>query len=382
MTLLAIVQVRSKEKPVAIRTLNAKTDLTYEEVYEGHANGKSRLPKILKDVQAAGASAVKTLADTTGIDILRRRTGGGNSTDVSGIGVSVVDPVASLISATNYDALLLAYTPLGSQPSQNFIDVDVHGVVKNPFDLIDFVSGIDNADTSLSSGNKLATRAAKLIDTGSNQVIRNFTEVTSEDRIDVRARFGDRVGGGGATGEVHGVDLGIPELVDVASEAIAVGITGTSFNMAGDVGMAADIDNQGATVVTYPSAVQTDAQVIATTNAALILDPGQRTSAFKLGAQIALRSQDLGGEVDITEGNTVLGLGIQTVVGATVGSAGLTGENSVIDLGADALNRLTNIRYGTYQFGTLRIFNSINDAAPVAYVLHPDLLADLITAGN
>jgi len=378
MTLLAIVQVRSKEKPVAIRTLNAKTDLTYEEVYEGHANGKSRLPKILKEIQDAGASANKTLADTTGINVLRRRTGGGNAENAANVGVSVTDPVAVLISAFRYEELLLGYQPLGAQPSENFIDADVRGVTKNPFDLLDQVSGIDNAEQEDGSGNKLSTRAAKIKDDGSNLVTRDFTEVQSADRIDVRARFGDRVGGGGATGEVHGVDLGIQELMVVDSEAIAIGVTGSSFDMSADTGMAADIDNQGATVATYPSAIQTDAQVIATTNAALILDAGKRDSAFKFGAQIALRSQDLGGEVDVTEANTVLGLGVQTVVGATVGSAGLTGENTVIDLGAASLDRLTNVVYQTYQFGTLRMFNSINDASPVAYIVHPDLLSDFV----
>jgi hypothetical protein len=239
MTLLAIVQVRSKEKPVAIVTLNAKTDLTYEEVYEGHANGKSRLPKILKDIQAADVSPAQTLADTTGIEILRRRTGGGNSTNVANVGVSVADPVAMLISATNYDALLAGYDVAGGQPSQNFIDVDVHGVVKNPFDLIDFVSGIDNAGTTLSSGNQLATRAAKLEDTGSLQVTRNFTEFippSTAAGYDMRAKYGDRIGGGGATGEVHGVDQGIPGLITTDGQAILIGATAvTGYGLAGAV---------------------------------------------------------------------------------------------------------------------------------------------------
>ncbi len=32
-------------------TLNAREDLTYEEIYEGYANGKSRLPKIIKQIE-------------------------------------------------------------------------------------------------------------------------------------------------------------------------------------------------------------------------------------------------------------------------------------------------------------------------------------------
>ncbi len=359
-------------------TINAKTDLTYEEIYEGHSNGKSRLPKILKDIEA-GTGPMSVLAESSaGISILRRRTGGGNATNVSGIGVTVADPVAALISAANYDTLLAAYDPLGEHPSQNFIDADVHGVVKNPFDLIDFVSGIDNSDQLKGSGDALATRAAKLKARGSNVVIRNFTEkiAASDQSYDVRAKFGDRVGGGGATGEVHGVDQGIAGLLITDSQAIVVGATGETFDMSNDTTMTVDIDNAGADAVVYSSAVLTKGAVIAETNSQL-----RAGRAVSIGEQIALVSDGLGaaGEVDVTSSNTELDFGVATAVGATVGasSVSITGE-TVIELSDSAVDTRTNIRYGTFQFGVLRVFTSINDASPVAYILHPDLLSDLV----
>ena len=360
-----------------IRTINAKTDLTYEEIYEGHANGKSRLPKILKDI-AAGTGPFSVLAESsTGISILRRRTGGGNSTDVSGIGVTVADPVAALISAANYDTLLAAYTPLGHQPSQNFIDADVRGVVKNPFDLIDFVSGIDNSDQLQGSGDALATRAAKLKAQGSNVVIRNFTEkiAASDQSYDVRAKFGDRVGGGGATGEIHGVDQGIADLLITDSQAIFIGATGETYDMSGDTGLSVDMDNSGIDSVVYSSAILTKAEVIAETNSQL-----SAGEAISVGEQIALRSSGLGaaGEIDVSEANTVLDFTAVTTVGATVGASSLSTGDTVIELDAAAVDAQTNIRYGTFQFGVLRVFTSINDASPVAYILHPDLLSDLV----
>ena len=356
-------------------TINAKTDLTYEEIYEGHSNGKSRLPKILKDIEA-GTGPFATLANSnTGISILRRRTGGGNATNVSGIGVTVADPVAALISAANYVALKAAYT--GEPPSENFIDADVHGVVKNPFDLIDFVSGVDNSDQLKGSGDALATRAAKLKARGSNVVIRNFTEkiAASDQSYDVRAKFGDRVGGGGATGEIHGVDQGIADLLITDSQAIAVGATGETFDMSNDTTLSVDMDNGGVDAVVYSSATLTKAEVIAETNSQL-----SSGEAVSIGAQIALVSDGLGaaGEVDVTEANTELDFTQATAVGATVGASSLATGDTVIALDASAVDTRTNIRYGTFQFGVLRVFTSINDASPVAYILHPDLLSDLV----
>jgi hypothetical protein len=367
---------------MATRTLNAKTDLTYEEIYEGHANGKSRLPKILKDANTNRqiSNAVATLAGTTGVPVIRRRTGGGNASNVSGLGISVTTPVAMLITATRYDALKAGYSPAGGAPSENMIDADVRGVTKNPFDLIDFVSGINNSEQSAGSGDADSTRAAKLKAQGSNSVVRDFTRMirAADQDLDVRALFGDRIGGGGATGEVHGVDVGIQDLIATDSQAIAIGNTGTGFTI-GDTGMQVDLDNQGVEVVTFAAGAQTSVELAAVANPQLTHDPNKPVPMFTYETgQIAIRSQTLGGEVDITEASTELGLGIQTVNGATVGSAGLTGEETVIELDASAVDRLTNIRYGTYQFGTLRVYQSINDASPVAYFVHPDLMDDLV----
>ena len=360
---------------MATRTINAKTDLTYEEIYEGHSNGKSRLPKILKDIEA-GTGPFATLANSnTGISILRRRTGGGNATNVSGIGVTIADPVASLISAANYDALKLAYS--GESPSENFIDADVRGVVKNPFDLIDFVSGVDNSEQLQGSGDALATRAAKLKAQGSNVVIRNFTEkiAASEQSYDVRAKFGDRVGGGGATGEIHGVDQGIADLLATDSQALLIGATGETFAMSNDTDLDVEVDNSGIDNVVYSSAILTKNEVIAETNRQL-----SSGKAITTGEQIALVSGGLGagGSISVTGENTELDFAFGTVVGATVGASSLSTGDTVIELDAAAVDTRTNIRYGTFQFGVLRVFTSINDASPVAYILHPDLLSDLV----
>ncbi len=365
---------------MATITINAKTDLTYEEIYERHANGKSRLPKILKDIEA-GTGPFSVLAESsTGIDILRRRTGGGNSTDVSGIGVSVADPVASLVSAANYDTLIAGYDAVGEHPSENFIDADVRGVTKNPFDLIDFVSGVDNADQLKGSGDALATRAAKLKAQGSNVVTRDFTEQIALEGLayDMREKFGDRVGGGGATGEVHGVDVlpeGILSLIATDSQAIAIGATGESYDMTNETTMTVNIDSAGTDAIGYTNAVLTKKEVIAETNA--VLSAG---AAGTIGEQIALRSDGLGadGDIVVSEANTELDFAAVTTDGATVGASSLSSGDTVIDLGAAAGATRTNIKYTTFQFGVLRVFTSINDASPVAYILHPDFLSDLV----
>jgi hypothetical protein len=365
-------------------TINTKTDLTYEEIYEGHANGKSRLPKILKDIES-GTGDFATLANGNtplgnGVDILRRRTGGGNSTDVSGIGVTVSDPVAKLISKARYDGLLSGYSPSDGQPSENFIDSDVRGVTKNPFDLIDFVSGIDNSDQLKGSGDALATRAAKLKDQGSNVVTRDFTEriAASEEQYDVRAKFGDRVGGGGATGEVHGVDQGIAEIIAADGQVVVTGsnAVGGGYVMAGDTTLGVDVDNEGGQALVYTAATLGLQEAVNETN-----DRLTNGSAGIDGTSITLRSDKLGadGEVDVTEANTVFGFGVATEVGSTASDAALDSDNTIIDLsGGNFVDRTTRIRYGTFQFGTLRIFTSINDADPVAYIVHPDLLDDLV----
>lgn len=367
-------------------TINSRNNLTYEEIYESYANGKSRLPKVLKDIEAGVASgnpeSFTGKANSDGVEIKRRRTGGGNAENTAGLGLTSQPTIARLLSAARFDALISGYSPSGGQPSQNYIDADVRGVTKNPFDLIDFVSGILNSDQLKGSGNALATRAAKLKSDGSNQVVRNFTEAiqASDVNYDVRAKFGDRIGGGGATGEVHGEDVNIPDLIATDAQALVIGATaGTGYGMNLDTTLGVDVDNSGVDSVVYPAATLTVDEVAAETNPQL--SSGEAGAAAPGGAQIALRSSELGaaGEVDVTEANTVLGFPVATAVGSTVGNAGLDADNTVIDLtGGTFTNVQVNIRYGTYQFGTLRVFTSINDAEPVAYILHPDLVDDLI----
>jgi hypothetical protein len=137
-----------------------------------------------------------------------------------------------------------------------------------------------------------------------------------------------------------------------------------------------DVDNAGIDAVTYTSAVQTRAEVIAETNSQIA--SGEASS---LGTQIVLRSTLLGtaGEIDVSEANTELDFTAVTTVGATAGqsSTGTTGDFT-ISLDDTAVDTVTHIRYGTYQFGTLRVFTSINDTDPVAYIIHPDLMDDLV----
>lgn len=360
-------------------TINAKTDLTYEEIYEGHANGKSRLPKILKEIE----NGTNALAEEFGINILRRRTGGGNSTNVSGIGISVSDPVAKLISSAHYDDLITNYSnPSWGRPSQNFIDADVRGVTKNPFDLIDFVSGIDNADQLKGSGDALATRAAKLKAIGSNVVIRDFTELV-QGNINVRDRFGDRVGVGGATGEVHGVDQNIPDIMtDTGSQAKVVGsVDGSSgLDMTADTTLSVDINRGSDVDIVYTNATLSLGEVSNETNEALgDAIPDSEGAAFVKGNNVVLRSDRIGGGgvVKVNEANTAIGFATQETFGETSGAYGVDGDDDIITVSSEARDVKNRIRYGTFQFGTLRIFTSINNANPVAYIVHPDLLTDL-----
>ena len=373
---------------MGFKTLNGKTDLTYEEIYEGYANGKSRLPMILKDIQE-NREPFAAIANGAGIDIKRRRTGGGNATNVSGLGKTVSNPVAKLVSYSRYTDLITNYSnpvaAFDSPPSRKYIDIDVNGFAKEPFDLLDFISGINNAEQVKNAGRGLVGRAAKFQEVGSRSLIRNITQeiIPETQDFDVRALNNDRIGGGGSTGEAHGADLGLSDLVDVKSEALIVGVTGESFDFAADSDLTTNIDGLGGAIVDFGSGVLSAERAVLVGNSQLNLERSQRDALFLKGGQIALRSQDLGGTIEITEANTVLGFPGATaeniIVGATLASASVAPTGSAaIELGADSVDRLTNIRYGTFQFATARIFNSINDANPVAVVLHPDLLSDLI----
>jgi len=369
---------------MGFKTLNARTDLTYEEIYEGYANGKSRLPKILKDIQE-NREPFASLANGAGVDIKRRRTGGGNSTKVSNIGITTSNPVAKLISYARYSSLIANYAgaeaAFSTPPSRKYTDIDVNGFAKEPFDLIDFVAGVNNSQQTKNAGRGLVGRAAKLRADGSLSVVRDITQeiVAETQNFDVRALNNDRIGGGGATGEVHGVDLNLPDLIDVRSEAMLVGVTGESFDFATDEDLGVNVDGLGGATLEFGGGVLSAARALLVGNSQIIQDKAKRQALAQKGSQVVLRSQDLGGTIDVTEANTVLGFAVEGATGATLGSASVSPTGSeLVELDAASIDRLTNIRYGTFQFGVVRILNSINDTNPVAVVLHPDLLSDLI----
>ena len=162
---------------MATVTLNAREDLTYEEIYEGYANGKSRLPKILKQIEA-GVGTFSTLAESTGVDILRRRTVGGNSTNVTNIGQTASsDPVAKLISFDRYSTLIANYNGIDgvyeTPPGRRHTDIDVRGLTKEPFDLLDMVAGVNFSEQVKNAGDGKVGRAAKLTEDGSRSLVRS-----------------------------------------------------------------------------------------------------------------------------------------------------------------------------------------------------------------
>ena len=238
-------------------TLNARTDLTYEEIYEGYANGKSRLPKFIKQIEAG----LLPLAETTGIDIKRRRTEGGNAETIGNVGQTDSTVVAKLISASRWTSLIAGYSGPGSgfvtPPSFNLQTVKVRQVIKEPFDLIDQVAGINFAiqvGGAATETNPLTGRETKIQEKGTGIRIREIdtrAPAGSTADIDVRDFFpNDRIGGGGATGEVHGVDQGIPELIRAESEGRAVGNSTATYDLSGgddnlftfDFGESANVD--------------------------------------------------------------------------------------------------------------------------------------------
>lgn len=198
---------------MSTRTLSARTDLTYEEIYEGYASGKSRLPKMIKQIEN-GALA---LAETTGIDIKRRRTKGANANyNASLAGQTNTVVVAKLVSADRLEDLLLNYVgpdaDFVTPPSYFLQEVDVRGLVKDTADLIDQVAGVNYSNQTKNAAGQLTGRAAKLKEKGTGATVRQITTLAlavtgATADIDVRDYYAhDRVGGGGATGEVHGID--------------------------------------------------------------------------------------------------------------------------------------------------------------------------------
>ena len=140
--------------------------------------------------------------------------------------------------------------------------------------------------------------------------------------------------------------------------------------------MTVDVDGAGSDAMTFTDTTLAFDAAIAEVNAQLTAG-----AASRVGDQIVLKSDGLGaaGEIDVLETNLPFGFDAVAITpGATVADSSLASDDTVIVLGASGVNVRTNIRYGTYQFGTLRIFTSINDTEPVAYIMHPDLLSDLI----
>ncbi len=392
-------------------TLNARTDLTYEEIYEGYANGKSRLPKIIKQIE----NGELALAEDTGIDIKRRRTSGGNAETPGNVGQTDSTVVAKLISAARWDALVAGYSgasPYNSPPSANIQTVNVRAVVKEPFDLIDQVAGINFAEQSSSSVSEGQTdqtgREAKIQEKGTGVRIREIdarAPAGGTADIDVQDFFAnDRIGGGGATGEVHGVDQGIPEVVAADSEAVQFSTTGATFNMASDTTLSFRMSSEGANVdVVFPAAILTAQEVANTINAAAAaspnlapgIPPGDKVALVNSAPQVELHSRLRGLEdqliregddpqrarIQVTEANSVLGFSTSTTVGATVGDVDGVIDQQIVDLDPSAGNARTTLRYGTAQFGVIEIVGTTNGlvaATPSAYILHPDHLEDLI----
>ncbi len=396
-------------------TLNAKVDLTYEEIYEGYANGKSRLPKIIKDIENGEVA----LAEDTGVNILRRRTEGGNAETPGNVGQDNTTVVAKLISAARWDALIAAYTGPGggflTPPSYNLQTVNVRQVVKEPFDLIDQVAGVNFARQDSGSAENTETgREAKIQELGTGVRIRGIdtrAPAGATADIDVRDFFAnDRIGGGGATGEVHGVDQGISDTVLVAnSEGLVVGNTagqgsGTDFDLTSATALNFKL---GATaspevaVVFEARNTYTVEEVRDTINAAVAVAQAANPAAGEFegipvndpvcvivdGAiELHSRNRGLVGNSGflITGDNAELGFEAATenvASGATVGSVDGIFEQTVVDLDPTASATRTTLRYATAQFGVLQVVGTTNGlvaATASAYIVHPDFLEDLI----
>ena len=401
-------------------TLNARTDLTYEEIYEGYANGKSRLPKFIKQIE----EGLLPLAETTGIDIKRRRTEGGNAETIGNVGKTDSTVVAKLISASRWTSLIAGYVGPGSgfvtPPSFNLQTVNVRQVIKEPFDLIDQVAGINFAvqvGGAATETNPLTGRETKIQEKGTGIRIREIdtrAPAGSTADIDVRDFFpNDRIGGGGATGEVHGVDQGIPDLIRAESEGRAVGNSAAGYNLAAgddnlftfDFGESVDVD------VVFAKAVLTAQEVVEAINDRVEevkagLTPAQinegqffgipvndQVAIIEADGTLALHTRNRGdlnapgkefgkSEIFIVLANTVLGFTVgDNTVGATVGDVDGVFEQTVVDLDPDAQQTRTTLRYGTAQFGVLRIVGTTNGlvaATASAFIVHPDFLEDLI----
>ncbi len=403
---------------MATLILNAKTDLTYEEIYEGYANGKSRLPKIIKQIENGDVA----LAETTGVNILRRRTDGGNAETPGTVGQDSTTVVAKLISAARWNTLIAGYTGLGefvTPPTYNLQRVNVRQVVKEPFDLIDQVAGVNysrQVGGAASDQNTLSGREAKIQELGSGVRIREIdarAPAGATVDIDVRDYYPyDRIGGGG-TGEnvLHDYDANIPEVLVADSEGRAVGNTagqgsGTDFDLTSATALNFKLGATGETEIAVVFEAKDTwliddvrKQINAAVAAAQLANPGapefdgipvNDDVCVIIGGALELHSRKRGLQGDgdqsgiqITNDNAELGFASADDVlrGATVGDIDGTFEQTMIDLAPEAASCRTLVRYGTVQFGVIQIVGTTNglvDATASAYLVHPDFLADLI----
>ena len=390
-------------------TLSARTDLTYEEICEAYAGGSSRLPKIIKEIENGNVA----LAESTGVEIKRRRTVSGNATNVANIGQVDTTVVAKLISAARWNALVAGYSGPGGQfitpPSYNMQTVNVRAVVKNPFDLIDQVAGINYANQARGAGIgvNLSGREAKMQEKGTGARIRDidFRAPVGGGTADVDVRDyypNDRIGSGGATGEIHGVDQGIQEVIQADSESVARGNATSPWDLTGNPSIdnnlkfklaghqidahfreAANVGVQEAVAVIntaveaeaaanlHKAALQGDSSVaIIAANGDIELHSKKRGSS---GTAIDINNVNVPMDIDNTD---------DVASGATVGDIGGTiYAQAVINLSSAARGAQTTLRYGTCQFGVLQIVgttNGLTAATPSAYIVHPDFLEDLI----
>ncbi len=401
-------------------TLNARTDLTYEEIYEGHANGKSRLPRIIKDIE----NGLLPLAEADGINIKRRRTSGGNAETIGTVGQTDTAVIAKLISAARWTSLIAGYVGPGggfvTPPSFNLQTVNVRQVTKEPFDLIDQVAGTNFAQQdggAATETNPLTGREAKIQEKGTGVRIREIdtrAPAGATADIDVRDFFpNDRIGGGGATGEVHGVDQGISEVIRAESEGRAVGDSASTYDLSGgsdnlftfDFGETVNVD------VVFEQAVLTAQEVANAINDRVTevkrdnpngtgiekffgIPENDQVAIIEADGTLALHSRARGdipgnfnnaadSRIEIVLDNTVLGFtsAADNTAGATVGDVDGVFEQTVVDLDPTAQQTRTTLRYGTAQFGVLRIVGTTNGlvaATPSAFIVHPDFLEDLI----
>jgi hypothetical protein len=281
--------------------------------------------------------------------------------------------------------------------------------------LIDQVAGVNYAQQvpgAASETRELSGREAKIQELGTGVRVREIdfrAPAGATADVDVRDYFAnDRIGGGGATGEVHGVDQSIPEVLVADSEGRAVGNTAAPFALSGATFLEFVLGATGETTIGVEFEARDDytlEEVCQTINAAVeaaqianaddpvfygvpvndpvcIVGAGGALELHSRPRGLAGGAADISG-IEITSDNAVLGFTSADDVlrGATVGDVDGIFEQTVIDLDPTASATRTTVRYATAQFGALQIVGTTNGlvaATASAYIVHPDFLEDLI----